>query len=91
MGTPFVDFTMDNVENVLEGFGFERYGNEVLYSGRTGKQLNVNIFIGPTYYQRLKHLVDDKIHSRSHGPVVQLTRQPSVGLVMVVLGLGDGT
>lgn len=78
-GTPFVDFNLDNVEGVLEGFGFEKYGNEVLYSGRTGKQLNVNIFIGPTYYQRLKHLVDDKIHSRSHGPVVQLTRQPSEG------------
>jgi DNA-directed RNA polymerase II subunit RPB2 len=78
-GTPFVDFELDNVEDVLERFGFEKYGNEVLYNGRTGKQLNVNIFIGPTYYQRLKHLVDDKIHSRAHGPVVQLTRQPSEG------------
>ena len=53
-GTPFVDFELDNVEDALEKFGFEKYGNEVLYNGRTGKQLNVNIFIGPTYYQRLK-------------------------------------
>ena len=78
-GTPFEDFDINNMGGVLEGFGFEKYGNEVLYNGRTGKQLNVSIFIGPTYYQRLKHLVDDKIHSRSHGPVVQLTRQPSEG------------
>ena len=59
--------------------GFERYGNEILYNGRTGKQMKVSIFMGPTYYQRLKHLVADKIHSRSHGPIVQLTRQPSEG------------
>tara|TARA_B100000795_G_scaffold253626_1_gene223929 strand:- start:10 stop:3633 length:3624 start_codon:yes stop_codon:yes gene_type:complete len=78
-GTPFMEYTQENIQNVLEEFGYEKHGNEVLYSGRTGKQINVNIFIGPTYYQRLKHLVDDKIHSRSHGPVVQLTRQPSEG------------
>ena len=47
---------------LLEECGFERYGNEVLYSGRTGKQLKVSIFIGPTFYQRQKHMVKDKIH-----------------------------
>ncbi len=78
-GTPFVDCNLNNIQDVLEGFGYERYGNEVLYNGRTGKQMTVKIFMGPTYYQRLKHLVDDKIHSRSHGPIVQLTRQPSEG------------
>ena len=44
-----------------------------------GKQMNCNIFIGPTYYQRLKHMVEDKIHSRERGPMVLLTRQPAEG------------
>jgi len=78
-GTPFVNCNFENIQSTLLGCGYEQYGNEVLYNGRTGKQMNVSIFMGPTYYQRLKHLVDDKIHSRSHGPIVQLTRQPSEG------------
>ena len=78
-GTPFVECNLENITQVLEGFGFNKHGNEILYNGRTGKQMNVSIFMGPTYYQRLKHLVDDKIHSRSHGPVVGLTRQPTEG------------
>ena len=57
----------------------DNYGNEVLYNGLTGEQLLVNIFIGPTFYQRLKHMVVDKYHSRSTGPVVLLTRQPAEG------------
>ena len=52
---------------------------QVLYNGFTGRKLNTQIFIGPTYYQRLKHLVDDKIHSRARGPVQILTRQPMEG------------
>ena len=78
-GTPFVDCNFENIQKTLMESGFERYGNEILYNGRTGKQMKVSIFMGPTYYQRLKHLVADKIHSRSHGPIVQLTRQPSEG------------
>ena len=50
-----------------------------MYNGRTGKQIDMNIFIGPTYYQRLKHMSSDKILSRSTGPYVMLTRQPSEG------------
>lgn len=57
----------------------QRHGNETLQSGMTGKQLTARIFIGPTFYQRLKHLVDDKIHSRARGPVAMLTRQPLEG------------
>ena len=52
---------------------------QVLYNGFTGRKLNTQIFIGPTYYQRLKHLVDDKINSRARGPVQILTRQPMEG------------
>ena len=47
-------------------------GNEVLYNGFTGDQLNTSIFIGPTYYQRLKHMSADKVHSRSSGPIVSM-------------------
>ena len=51
-----------------------------MYNPRTGEQVNTNIFIGPTYYQRLKHMVQDKIHSRSaNGPIILLTRQPAEG------------
>lgn len=48
-----------------------------MYNGLTGEQLTMNIFIGPAFYQRLKHMVNDKQHSRSIGPMVNLTRQPA--------------
>lgn len=48
----------------------------MMRNGHTGRPLEAQIFLGPTYYQRLKHMVDDKIHSRSNGPVTMLTRQP---------------
>ena len=51
----------------------------VLYSGFNGEQIKTSIFIGPTYYQKLKHMSSDKIHSRSGGPVVSMTRQPAEG------------
>jgi DNA-directed RNA polymerase II subunit RPB2 len=55
-------------------------GNKVLYDGRTGEKMSCSIFIGPTYYQRLKHMSADKIHSRAGaGPIVMLTRQPAEG------------
>ena len=60
--TPFTDCSVESIANVLAKSGFERYGNEILYNGRTGEQMKTEIFIGPTYYQRLKHMVADKSH-----------------------------
>jgi DNA-directed RNA polymerase II subunit RPB2 len=65
--------------NLLEQNNFESNGNEILYNGFNGKQMESKVFIGPTYYQRLKHMVEDKRHSRASGPMVLLTRQPAEG------------
>ena len=78
--TPFTDVKVEDIAQALEHSGLERYGNEILYNSRTGEQMQTEIFIGPTYYQRLKHMVFDKVHSRAqNGPVVMLTRQPAEG------------
>mmetsp|Transcript_36742 Transcript_36742/g.103676 ORF Transcript_36742/g.103676 Transcript_36742/m.103676 type:complete len:228 (+) Transcript_36742:514-1197(+) len=77
--SPFTDVSVDKVSKVLHGLGYQMRGFETMYNGHTGKQLLVPIFLGPTYYQRLKHMVDDKIHSRGRGPSQILTRQPTEG------------
>ena len=59
--------------------GFNSTGNQMLYNGMTGEQLESNIYIGPTYYMRLKHMVKDKINYRARGPNTGLTRQPVQG------------
>ena len=64
---------------LLQKYGYEEWGNEIMYSGITGEQLKTEIFIGPTYYQRIKLMVADKMHSRSTGPKQSLTRQPVGG------------
>ena len=78
-GTPFSSLTVLKVSSVLHGLGWQRNGNEVMFNGHTGRKLQEQIFLTPTYYQRLKHMVDDKIHSRARGPVSMLTRQPMEG------------
>jgi DNA-directed RNA polymerase II subunit RPB2 len=80
--TPFSQHSHDVVEtltNDLFASGYERYGNETMYNGLTGEMFKTKIFIGPTYYQRLKHLVGCKIHARDHGSVQSLVRQPLEG------------
>ena len=59
--------------------GFHSSGNQILYNGMTGEQIESNIYIGPTYYMRLKHMVKDKINYRARGPNTALTRQPVQG------------
>ena len=78
-GTPFNGTTVNDIEKLLTKYGIDKSGNEILYNGQTGKQMDTKIFMGPTYYQRLKHMVEDKIHSRATGPKVLLTRQPPEG------------
>jgi len=78
-GTSFCKFKIENITKELQKLGYESKGNEVLYNGLTGEQLSSSIFIGPAFYQRLKHMVNDKQHSRSIGPMVNLTRQPAEG------------
>jgi DNA-directed RNA polymerase II subunit RPB2 len=64
---------------ILQDYGYSSSGNEILYNGYTGEQLKSDIFIGPTYYMRLKHMVKDKINYRARGPKQQLTRQTLQG------------
>lgn len=78
-GTSFNDLSVKHICNELSKLGYESKGNEILYNGLTGEQINTSIFIGPCFYQRLKHMVIDKQHSRSIGPMVSLTRQPAEG------------
>lgn len=78
-GTSFEEFDIKDIRKHLLEVNYECNGNELLYNGLTGEQMETSIFIGPCFYQRLKHMVADKQHSRSIGPMVNLTRQPAEG------------
>ncbi|KAI9807728.1 MAG: DNA-dependent RNA polymerase II [Phylliscum demangeonii] len=77
--TPFTDVTVTQISTLLRKNGYHSRGFEVMHNGFTGKKLVAQIFLGPTYYQRLRHMVDDKIHARARGPMQILTRQPVEG------------
>ncbi|EGR32674.1 RNA polymerase ii second largest subunit, putative [Ichthyophthirius multifiliis] len=77
--TPFSGLKLQDIASELHTHGYQKYGNEVLYNPYTGSRLTTQIYFGPTYYQRLRHLVDDKMYSRARGPVVAITRQPTHG------------
>lgn len=78
-GTPFEDYDMVSIEEGLVLLGFNKYGLETMYNGMTGVQFKSKIFMAPTFYQRLKHMVDDKIHSRARGPKNLMTHQATEG------------
>jgi DNA-directed RNA polymerase beta subunit len=79
-GSPFGETTVDQLSSMLrDQYGMEPYGNEIMYNGYTGRMMETSIFIGPCYYQRLRHCSADKMHSRASGPLVMLTRQPAEG------------
>ena len=79
--TPFTTETskIQQVQHQLTLNGFHSSGNEHLYNGMTGEMIEHSVFIGPTYYMRLKHMVKDKINYRSKGPRTLLTRQTNHG------------
>ena len=77
--TAFQNNDIQDYASLMEKYGYDQWGNEVMYSGITGEQLHTSVFIGPTYYQRLKIMVADKMHSRGTGPTQSLTRQPRAG------------
>ncbi len=77
--TAFESRTIDDLMNELKELGYHHYGKEVLYDGRSGEKLEADIFVGIAFYQKLHHLVNDKLHARARGPVQILTRQPTEG------------
>lgn len=77
--TPFQNRSPYDYMSLLESVGYERHGEDVMYSGITGEQIKTSIFFGPCYYQRLKIMVADKMHSRSTGPLQSFIRQPAAG------------
>jgi len=69
----------ENIGKHLNDLGYQSEGNEILYNGLTGEQITSEIFMGPTYYMRLKHMVKDKINYRATGQRDLMTRQTNHG------------
>ena len=78
-GTMFRGTSLEYICDMLEREGYDRKGRTRLRNGFTGEEYESLIFLGPTYYQRLRHMAADKDHARSRGPIHMLSRQPTEG------------
>lgn len=78
-GTAFGGSNVEDMGSILLKHGFSYSGKDFMTSGITGEPLPAYVFFGPIYYQKLKHMVQDKMHARSRGPRAVLTRQPTEG------------
>jgi len=78
-GTPFSNEGPEQLRDMLLRLGFSRSGSEIFYNGIDGKKFTADVYVGVVYYQKLHHMVSDKMHARARGQVQMLTRQPTEG------------